>query len=228
MAARSPSCAATATTSSVAGYLCPKGTAIKQLETDPDRVRVPMIREGETWQEVSWSEAFAEIERRLGEIRAAHGNDAVAAYLGNPNAHNLGPVLYNRVLLQALGSRNVYSASTVDQMPKQVSAGLMFGAALTIPVPDVDRTDYLLDARREPVRVERQSADGARPSRRGCARSERVAVVSSSSTRAGRRPPRKPTNTSRSGPEPTRCSSSRSPTCCSPRIWSTSVRSPTT
>ena len=80
----------------------------------------------------------------MSEARAAHGNDAVAAYLGNPNAHNLGPVLYNRVFLQSLGSTNVYSASTVDQMPKQVSAGLMFGAALSIPVPDVDRTDYLL------------------------------------------------------------------------------------
>ena len=126
------------------GYLCPKGTAIKHLETDPDRVRTPMIRRGETWHEVTWDEAFAEIDRRLGEVRAAHGNDAVAAYLGNPNAHNLGPVLYNRVFLQALGSGNVYSASTVDQMPKQVSAGLMFGTALSVPVPDVDRTDYLL------------------------------------------------------------------------------------
>jgi anaerobic selenocysteine-containing dehydrogenase len=126
------------------GYLCPKGTAIKHLETDPDRARTPMIRRGATWHEVTWDDAFAEIDRRLGEVRAAHGNDAVAAYLGNPNAHNLGPVLYNRVLLQALGSGNVYSASTVDQMPKQVSAGLMFGTALSVPVPDVDRTDYLL------------------------------------------------------------------------------------
>jgi anaerobic selenocysteine-containing dehydrogenase len=53
-------------------------------------------------------------------------------------------VLYNRAFLQALASSNVYSASTVDQMPKQVSAGLMFGTALSIPVPDVDRSDYLL------------------------------------------------------------------------------------
>ena len=126
------------------GYLCPKGTAIKHLEADPDRVRTPMIRRGETWHEVTWDEAFAEIDRRLGEVRTAHGNDSVAAYLGNPNAHNLGPVLYNRVFLQALGSANVYSASTVDQMPKQVSAGLMFGTALSVPVPDIDRTDYLL------------------------------------------------------------------------------------
>jgi anaerobic selenocysteine-containing dehydrogenase len=126
------------------GYLCPKGTAIKQLEADPDRVRVPMIRRGATWHEVTWEEAFTEIATRLDAVRIAHGNDAVAAYLGNPNAHNLGAALYNRVFLQSLASTNVYSASTVDQMPKQVSAGLMFGTALSIPVPDVDRTNYLL------------------------------------------------------------------------------------
>src|SRR3954454_391839 len=125
------------------GYLCPKGTAIKQLDQDPDRVRTPMIRTGDTWREATWDEAFAEIERGLGPILEADRN-AVAAYLGNPNAHNLGAMVNGKVLLQALGSANVFSASTVDQMPKQVSSGLMFGGALTVPVPDLDRTDYLL------------------------------------------------------------------------------------
>ena len=125
------------------GYLCPKGTALKALEADPDRVRHPQIRTGDTWREVSWEEAFAEIERGLGPILDADRN-AVGVYLGNPNAHNLGAMIEGKVLLQALGTANVFSASTVDQMPKQVSAGLMFGGALTVPVPDLDRTDYLL------------------------------------------------------------------------------------
>lgn len=126
------------------GYLCPKGTALKHLEADPDRVRRPLVKREGVFVEVGWREAFAEIDRRLGDIRSRHGNDALAVYLGNPSAHNLGPLLYNRALLQAARTANVYSASTVDQMPKQVAAGLMFGAALSIPVPDVDRTDYLL------------------------------------------------------------------------------------
>ena len=109
------------------GYLCPKGTAIKQLEADPDRLRRPQVRTGDSWREVSWDEAFAEIERGLGPIIEAN-RDAVGVYLGNPNAHNLGAMVEGKVLLQALGSANVFSASTVDQMPKQVSAGLMFGA----------------------------------------------------------------------------------------------------
>src|SRR5512132_3197065 len=126
------------------GFLCPKGTALKQLESDPDRLRRPLVRQGDTWREVSWDDAFAEVERGLTPILDRHGRDAVAMYIGNPNVHNLAGQLYNRVLIQALGSGNLYSASTVDQMPKQVSAGLMFGTGLSIPIPDIDRTDYLL------------------------------------------------------------------------------------
>jgi anaerobic selenocysteine-containing dehydrogenase len=126
------------------GYLCPKGTALKALEADPDRLRSPQLRRGDEWQAVSWEDAFAEVERGLTAVIDRYGRDAVALYLGNPNAHNLSGLVYNRVLIQSLGTANLYSASTVDQMPKQVSAGLMFGAALSVPVPDVDRTDYLL------------------------------------------------------------------------------------
>jgi anaerobic selenocysteine-containing dehydrogenase len=127
-----------------AGYICPKGTALKGLEADPDRIRVPQLRRGDRWFDVSWDDAFAEIDTHLPRIIEEHGRDAVAVYLGNPNAHNLAGLVYNRVLLQSLRTNNVYTASTVDQMPKQVSAGLMFGTALSVPVPDVDRTDYLL------------------------------------------------------------------------------------
>ena len=126
------------------GFICPKGFALKALHEDPNRVRSPLIRTEDGFREVSWDDAFAEIDRRLGPILAEHGRDAAAVYLGNPNAHNLDALLYGRAFVKALGTRNVFSATTVDQMPKHVSAGLMFGAALSIPVPDVDRTSHLL------------------------------------------------------------------------------------
>ncbi|MGZ4278891.1 MAG: molybdopterin oxidoreductase family protein [Solirubrobacteraceae bacterium] len=128
-----------------AGFICPKGTSLKALHEDPDRLRAPLVRgaDGEL-HEATWDEAFAEIDRRLPAIVAAHGRDSVAAYVGNPAAHSLGPLLYGRVLLKALGTRNIYTASTVDQFPKQLASGLMFGTGLTVAVPDVDRTDHLL------------------------------------------------------------------------------------
>ncbi|MCC6848867.1 MAG: molybdopterin-dependent oxidoreductase [Deltaproteobacteria bacterium] len=126
-----------------AGYLCPKAYAMKELEADPDRLRTPLVRRAGRLVPATWDEAWEEVERGLGAVLRDHGRDAVAVYLGNPNAHHLSG-LYAPALIKAIGTRNVYSASTLDQMPKQVSAGLMFGGALSIPVPDLDRTDHLL------------------------------------------------------------------------------------
>src|SRR6478735_238567 len=127
------------------GFLCPKGTSLKALHEDPDRLRTPLIRGADgVHREATWDEAFAEIDRRLPPLIAQHGPNSVAAYLGNPAAHGLGPLMYGRVLLKSIGTRNVFSASTVDQFPKQLASGLMFGTGLTVAVPDVDRTDHLL------------------------------------------------------------------------------------
>jgi anaerobic selenocysteine-containing dehydrogenase len=126
------------------GFICPKGTTLGKLDSDPDRVRTPLVKRDGELVPATWDEAFAEIDRRLTSIVAEHGRRAVAVYLGNPSAHSLSAQLYGGVFVKALGTPNVFSASTVDQMPKQVSAGLMFGTALSIPVPDLDRTAYLL------------------------------------------------------------------------------------
>jgi anaerobic selenocysteine-containing dehydrogenase len=126
------------------GFICPKGSTLKQLHEDPDWLRRPMVKRDGAFVEVSWDEAFAEVEARLLPIMEAHGRDSAAVYVGNPNAHSLAGLLYLRPLMRALGTTNVYSASTVDQRPKEISAGLMFGGGLTVPVPDVDRTDFLL------------------------------------------------------------------------------------
>ncbi len=126
------------------GFLCPKSQGLKQLHDDPDRLTRPLIRRDGELVEASWEEAFAAIDAGLSRVLAEGGRDAVAVYVGNPAAHSLGPTLYGTAFLKALGSKNIYSASTVDQMPKQVSAGLMFGAGLSVPIPDVDRTDHLL------------------------------------------------------------------------------------
>jgi anaerobic selenocysteine-containing dehydrogenase len=126
------------------GYICPKAAALKALHTDPDRLRAPLVREGTVWRRVSWDEAFATVERLLLPVIQQYGKDAVATYVGNPSVHNLSGQLYPAAVIRALGTHNTYSASTLDQQPKQLAAGLMFGAALSVPIPDVDRTDYLL------------------------------------------------------------------------------------
>jgi anaerobic selenocysteine-containing dehydrogenase len=126
------------------GFLCPKSQGLKQLHEDPDRLTTPLVRRDGELVEASWDEAFEAVAEGLGRVLGEGGRDAVAVYLGNPAAHSLGPTLYGTPFVKALGTKNIYSASTVDQMPKQISSGLMFGGGLSVPIPDVDRTDHLL------------------------------------------------------------------------------------
>ncbi|HEX2012105.1 MAG TPA: molybdopterin-dependent oxidoreductase [Roseateles sp.] len=126
------------------GYICPKGVSLKDLHEDPDRLRRPLIKRDGVFVEAGWDEAFEEIARRLPPILETHGRDAVAAVIGNPSAHKVSLLSYFPRLIRALGTRNVFSASTLDQMPKQLSSGLLFGHWLSIPVPDIERCDWLL------------------------------------------------------------------------------------
>ena len=126
------------------GFICPKGTTLGALHEDPDRLRQPHVKKDGVHVAVSWDEAFAHVEQGLARVRDAHGDEGVAIYLGNPNVHNLAGAFYVGPFIRSLRTRAVFSASTVDQMPRHVSCGHMYGAGGTIPVPDLDRTDYLL------------------------------------------------------------------------------------
>ncbi|MFM2182868.1 MAG: hypothetical protein RJB61_1162, partial [Actinomycetota bacterium] len=127
-----------------AGFLCPKGTALGHLHDDPDRIRQPLVRRNGRHETATWDEAWQVVADRLGAVIEQHGREAVGVYLGNPGAHSLSAMLYNRSLVQGLGTRRRFSASTVDQMPRQVAAAYVFGTAVSVPVPDLDRAHLVV------------------------------------------------------------------------------------
>ncbi|MET9717508.1 molybdopterin oxidoreductase family protein [Streptomyces rochei] len=126
------------------GFVCPKGASFGAADADPDRLRSPLVRKGGELREAGWEEAFDAVAAGVRPVVERHGPHAVGVVLGNPNVHTMAGALYPPVLLGALGTRSLFTASTVDQMPKHVSSGLLFGDANAIPVPDLDRTDHLL------------------------------------------------------------------------------------
>ena len=127
-----------------AGFICPKGASFAELDNDPDRLARPLVRRNDALVEATWDEAYAVIEDRLGEVIREHGGTSVGVYLGNPNAHTVAGSLYAPLIIRALGTHQVYSASTLDQMPKHVALGYMFGSPVAFTVPDLDHTDYLV------------------------------------------------------------------------------------
>ena len=126
------------------GFICPKGATFGELDSDPDRLTGPLVRRAGKLVEATWAEAYAAVAAGLGAVIREHGGESVAVYLGNPNVHTIAGGLYPSLIIKALGTRNIFAASTLDQMPKQVACGYMFGHAFAIPVPDLDRTDHLV------------------------------------------------------------------------------------
>jgi len=128
------------------GYICPKGTALADLHHDPDRLRQPMRRIGDSdrWEPMAWDDALDLVAGRLRDVRERHGKDAIGVYQGNPTAHNLGLLTYGQLLLKTLGTKNQFSAISLDSLPHQLAALQMFGNQLLMPVPDIDRTDLMI------------------------------------------------------------------------------------
>lgn len=126
------------------GHVCPKALALKDIHEDPDRLRRPLLREGDRHRELGWDEALDLAAERLREVAARHGRDAVALYQGNPTVHNWGSMLFGPELARALGSKHLFSATSVDQLPHHLAAHAMFGHQLLLPIPDLDRAELLV------------------------------------------------------------------------------------
>ena len=133
------------------GYMCPKGAAIKDLYNDPDRLKQPVVRTRSGWERVCWEDAFDQAEAGLKAVQSNYGRDALAIYFGNPNAHYHGALLYLLPFFKALKTKNIYSASSADQLPLMVVCEQMFGHMFLLPSPDADRTNFFLLVGGNPV-----------------------------------------------------------------------------
>lgn len=126
------------------GYICPKAVALQDIHYDKDRLKYPVRRTAHGWERIGWDEAFDEVAQNLKRIKATHGKNSLATYLGNPNVHSYGSMLFAPGFIRSLHTRNRFSATSVDQLAHHLAAYLMFGHQLLLPVPDIDRTNFFL------------------------------------------------------------------------------------
>ncbi|MBI2893281.1 MAG: molybdopterin-dependent oxidoreductase [Deltaproteobacteria bacterium] len=133
------------------GYVCPKALALADLHVDPDRLRHPIRRCGDRWEPIGWDEALDLAATRLAQIRRANGPDAVAVYLGNPTIHSFGAALFSLLLVQGLRTKNFFSSNSVDGLPRLLTSFLVYGSQAVMPIPDIDRTSFLLIVGANPV-----------------------------------------------------------------------------
>ncbi len=133
------------------GHICPKAVSLQDIYNHPERLKQPLQRTKSGWKQISWQDAYLITAEKIKEIQAQHGKDAIGFYQGNPSVHNYGTMLFSSKLRKALKTKNNYSATSLDQLPHQYVAQLMFGHPLMIPVPDIDRTDFFLIIGANPI-----------------------------------------------------------------------------
>ncbi|WP_166269749.1 molybdopterin-dependent oxidoreductase [Marinobacter caseinilyticus] len=126
------------------GHICPKAIALQDLHEDPDRLKTPLKRTADGWQDIGWDEAFNLVADRLHQIREEHGKNAIGVYQGNPNVHNHGAMIAGLPFLRAVGTQNRFSATSNDQLPHMLASLEMFGHQVLFPIPDIDRTDLFI------------------------------------------------------------------------------------
>ena len=127
------------------GYACPKGIAMADVQNDPDRVTHPLKRVGGPgeFERVTWEEAMSDIAARMRAIVAEHGSKSVGWYMGNPGAFSYSHTLWAKGFLDGLGSPHYYSAGSQDVNNRFAASALLYGSPLLVPIPDLNRTDFL-------------------------------------------------------------------------------------
>ena len=126
------------------GYSCIKGLRYHEVHHSPDRLRVPLKRVGDRFEEISWEQALEEIGAKVRQLVSEHGGDSVSAYLGNPISFSLLPPVLTAAFLQGLGSRNLFQTGSQDCNNKFAAAERLYGFPFIQPFADIDRNQCLI------------------------------------------------------------------------------------
>lgn len=126
------------------GHICPKANGLKDIYLDKDRLKYPIKKTENGWQQISWDEAYSLVINKTKEIQEKYSRDALAVYQGNPTIHNLGTTMFATEFFRLLKTKNMFSATSTDQLPHHFASWLMYGHPMLLPVPDIDHTDYML------------------------------------------------------------------------------------
>ena len=133
------------------GYVCAKSQAFNYIYEDQERLRHPVRKTDNGWEQISWSEALDTIATKFTEIRDTYGKDALSIYVGNPLGHDFAAGIYLQSLMASVSTERFFSAGTVDQHPQQMVCWGLIGHEWLFPVPDLARTDLFICMGANPV-----------------------------------------------------------------------------
>ena len=109
------------------GYLCNKASRLNHYQNRADRLTSPMRRRDDgSYEPIDWNTAIAEIAKKLGAVRDAHGGESIFYYGGGGQGNHL-PGAYSRISASTLGIRYRSNALAQEKTGEFWIANRMFG-----------------------------------------------------------------------------------------------------
>ncbi len=129
------------------GYTCAKGRGLPDWHHHPHRLDHPRIK----GQAVDWDRCLDDLGNRLAAIIAECGPDAVAMYLASGSAYDANGRRAAERFVGAIGSRQKYTATTIDTPMRPLVAELMGGWSGLTPLWDQEAARLLILVGTNPV-----------------------------------------------------------------------------
>jgi assimilatory nitrate reductase catalytic subunit len=126
------------------GMLCPKGVKRYLQSPHPDRLLAPLVRTDAGFRKAGWDESLDLVARRVREVQAKHGKDAVAVY-GGASLTTEKTYLLGKFARLAVGTRHIDYNGRLCMVSAGTAYKLTFGIDRSPnPWSDIVAADVLL------------------------------------------------------------------------------------
>jgi predicted molibdopterin-dependent oxidoreductase YjgC len=108
------------------GNLCGRGRFGVDYIYNENRIKTPMIKEGDEFSSVSWEKALSYISDNLQAVRASHGSEFIGA-VGSPRCTNEDNYVLQKFIRTTVGSNNIDSSAAFGYSKVQKAWEKSFG-----------------------------------------------------------------------------------------------------
>ena len=126
------------------GTLCIKGWSAHEFIHHPERLKTPLVKKGDTFEEISWDDAIALAAEKLKAAAESYGGDAVGG-LSSAKCTNEENYLFQKMIRMAFKTNNVDHCARLCHAPTAVGMGQTTGSgAMTNSISDLAGAECIL------------------------------------------------------------------------------------
>jgi NADH-quinone oxidoreductase subunit G len=123
------------------GWLCNRGRWGFEFVNGPERLRTPLVRQGDELKPATWEEAYYLIAERLKITAKMHGAKSIAG-IGSTRTTNEEAYLFQKLLREALGTPNVDHHHGAFPGPRDLLTGQPW--MMTSSIAEIEKASHIV------------------------------------------------------------------------------------